>query len=278
MHFLVTRILTGVVGISLAAAIIQFGGLVYALAVLFLLLVGWYEYAQAFKKQGTKAALGEGFAAVFFLWGCAWLGNAEEYRAVALFFVLLILSKAVLQHKNFSVAQACISVTGIFYVGFTMTHLLLLRFFDEVTVISTAIGDFSLGCALLWLALLGTWASDTFAYFSGCLFGRHKLCPEISPKKTVEGFVGGLLGTMLTEMAVGYMFSFSLLHMCALGLGIGLLAPLGDLVESIVKRYTGIKDSGNIFPGHGGVLDRFDSVMFSVPFVYYYAEIFKVMQ
>ena len=127
-------------------------------------------------------------------------------------------------------------------------------------------------CAMIWIMFIGTWSSDTFAYFTGSAIGRHKLCPSISPNKTIEGFAGALAGTTAVVAGLGYFFSLPLYELAGLGLAIAILATLGDLVESVAKRYTGIKDSGNIIPGHGGVWDRFDSVLFTAPLVYYFVK------
>ncbi len=273
---MITRIITGVVGIVLAAFIIQTGGWVFGAAVLLLSLIGWHEYARAFSHKGLPLSYFSGMAALFFFWGCAWKGNAEEFAAVSTAAIFWVLSLAVFQHRHFSVEQACASVAGIVYIGLAFSHLVLLRFFDDEVLVNSPAGPMQLGCAFVWLALIGTWASDTFAYFTGSCFGRTKLCEAISPKKTVEGFIGGVIGTTLAVMLVGWSFSFSVPMMALLGVSIALVATMGDLVESAVKRYTGIKDSGSLIPGHGGVLDRFDSVMFTAPFVYYFVQIFHI--
>ncbi len=134
----------------------------------------------------------------------------------------------------------------------------------------TPVGPMAFGCAMIWVMFLCTWASDTFAYFTGSAIGRHKLCRTISPNKTIEGFLGSVVGTTAVGAGLGVFFSLPLLEMAVLGFCISILATLGDLVESVAKRYTGIKDSGNIIPGHGGVWDRFDSVLFTAPLVYYF--------
>lgn len=130
-----------------------------------------------------------------------------------------------------------------------------------------------------WVLLLfsATWASDTFAYFTGRLFGRNKLAPLLSPKKTIEGAVGGVLGSIVTAFIFAqYVLNTSLIPLVLLGLGIGVASLLGDLVESALKRQANIKDSGQIIPGHGGVLDRFDSLLFTAPLVYYYVKLFII--
>ena len=269
---MIVRVITGIVGIALAAFVIQAGGWMFSAFALLLSLLAWCEFAAAFSQKGIRLTLGTGILGLLLLWGCAWLGNAEEFMAVSMFLVLVVLLEAVLLHGRISFHGACTSIAGMFYVGLPFAHLILLRSFRDGEFIHTQLGDFEFGCAMVWIMFIGTWASDTFAYFSGSLIGRHKLCSSISPNKTVEGFLGSLIGTTAAVAALGgVFFGFPLEEMAVLGLCISVLATLGDLVESVMKRYTGIKDSGSIIPGHGGVLDRFDSVLFTAPFVYYFA-------
>ena len=109
------------------------------------------------------------------------------------------------------------------------------------------------------------WSSDTFAYLTGKFFGKHKMAPKISPKKTWEGFAGGVVLTLLLGFFVEQYFPELKGNWMIVGLLVSIFAPLGDLVESLLKRSFGVKDSGKVFPGHGGVLDRFDSVLFAIP-------------
>jgi phosphatidate cytidylyltransferase len=123
---------------------------------------------------------------------------------------------------------------------------------------------------LLILLFATTWANDTGAYLAGKLFGKHKLLPSVSPKKTWEGFFGGLIACAITLMFCAHTSSFSYPQLAAVAAVLGTLATFGDLFESWLKRKAGIKDTGSLLPGHGGFLDRFDSVMFtSVPVVIY---------
>ena len=109
------------------------------------------------------------------------------------------------------------------------------------------------------------------AYFSGYLLGKHKLCPHISPKKTIEGSVGGVIGSVVLSGLFGYFFMDDVLvHCMIIGVLGGIISQFGDLTASVFKRKMGIKDYGNLIPGHGGILDRFDSVLFTGPMVYYY--------
>ena len=267
---MLTRIITGIIGIVLAALVIQTGGSVFAGAVLLLAFGAWYEYCNAFKQKGYKPTLVTGMVLISIMWAGGFLGSNGLLVCSVMFSALVIMLLTVLNHGKFDVLSAVISVAGIFYIGLSFVPLIMLRFIGEEAYISTSLGDFQLGCALVWVALIGTWASDTFAYFAGCFLGKHKLCEAISPKKTIEGFIGGLIGTTASVAGLGVFFGFDVVVMAVLGFFICIVATLGDLVESVVKRYTGIKDSGNIIPGHGGIWDRFDSVVYTVPFVYYF--------
>ena len=121
------------------------------------------------------------------------------------------------------------------------------------------------GFNLVLAVLLGTWASDIFAYFGGRLLGRHRLAPAISPKKTVEGFVIGLAAGIFTTWVTLYREGFTNPQALLVGVGVALAAPLGDLFESFLKRDLGVKDSGTLLAGHGGVLDRIDALLFAGP-------------
>lgn len=118
------------------------------------------------------------------------------------------------------------------------------------------------------------WINDIFAYLVGCSIGKHKMCPTISPKKSWEGFFGGLIFAVGFAMAAGYMMEGNIYAWGGLGLTVALAGVVGDLLESMIKREYGVKDSGNLIPGHGGVLDRFDALLMAMPFAYVYMMIF----
>lgn len=259
------RIITGIVGIALAIFVIQAGGMIFNAAALALMLIAWREYTKAFANIQENLAVISGAVVMILFWFASWQNAPSEFFLALIFFsIMIVLSEMVVFHKNFSVAEGCFSITGILYLGVAFSYLIRLRFF---------VGDGT--SAWLWMALVGTWASDTFAYFSGVSFGKHKLCEAVSPKKTIEGFIGGVLGTIFSVVALGtYLFQESIFLLAMLGLGIALVATMGDLVESAMKRFVKIKDSGNLIPGHGGVWDRFDSVLFSAPFVYFFVTFF----
>lgn len=269
---MITRIITGIIGIVLAAFVIQTGGTLFAGFALVLALLAWFEYVRAFSERGMGLTFGTGLAGITLLWYEGWQGNVELMTAVSTLIVLAILLESVLRHGSVSIMDAVTSIAGVLYFGFPFAYMVMLRDMQPGMVLDTQLGVFSFGAVLIWIMFIGTWASDTFAYFTGSALGRHKLCPSISPNKTVEGFLGSVVGTTASVAGLGMFFSLPVKELAILGLAISVLATLGDLVESVAKRYTGIKDSGNIIPGHGGIWDRFDSVLFTAPLVYYFVK------
>ncbi len=153
---------------------------------------------------------------------------------------------------------------GIFYVPVLMSYLLLLREYPQ-------------GDNLILFLLIVTWAGDTGAYFTGTWIGKRPLAPTISPKKTVEGAVGSVISSVAAAGLCQLLFlnTFDPVSCFLMGFGVNILNQFGDLAESMIKRAYKVKDSGNIIPGHGGVLDRIDSLIFAVPFLYYYLKVFN---
>jgi phosphatidate cytidylyltransferase len=153
-----------------------------------------------------------------------------------------------------------VSLFGLLYIPLLLSHAALLRTLPA-------------GRDWIFLVLFVVMASDTLAYFVGMKWGRHSLYVAVSPKKTIEGSVGGLLGGICGALTCKWSFFAELgaLDVLLLGCGVGAFSQLGDLVESLLKRSFGVKDSGSIIPGHGGLLDRLDSLLFAFPVTYYYA-------
>ena len=269
-----TRILTAVVGIPISVYVINHGEWLFAVAIFILTLFAWHEFYAMLQNKEIKVFYSLGVLANVLILGCAWLGNSQEIIMVLFCSTLLVLLKIVASSNRFTVVDAAFSLFGIAYIGMGFAHLLLLRFTDNALYINTSWGSLSAGAAYLWLAFLGTWANDTFAYFIGSRLGKNKLCPLISPGKTIEGALGGLLGSVVAITLLGYIFKLPLSHCLIMGLLVGVAAPVGDLAESAIKRFSEVKDSGKILPGHGGILDRFDSILFTVPVVYYYIHAF----
>jgi len=153
-----------------------------------------------------------------------------------------------------------ISLLGLLYIPMLLSHAALLR-------------DLPSGRNWIFLVFFVVMASDTMAYFVGMKYGRHRLYEAVSPKKSIEGSLGGLVGGLLGSMICKLWFFGELgaVDVLLIGLGVGAFSQLGDLVESLFKRSFGVKDSGALIPGHGGILDRLDSLLFAFPVTYYYA-------
>lgn len=271
------RIITAVIGIPVAVYIINHGTWIFAAAVALLALVAWHEFYKMMAVKNIEVHYHIGFAGVILVLGCAWLGNSQELIMVILLLVLATLARTVLCHKSYGMIEAAVTLLGTLYISLPFSHLLLLRFIESNQYIPTALGSLAAGAAYLWLAFVGTWASDTLAYFVGSTLGRHKLCPAVSPGKTYEGAAGGLVGSTAGITVMGMLFGLPVIPVFILGLLVGIAAPLGDLTESALKRFAGVKDSGRLLPGHGGVLDRFDAIMFATPVVYYYVKVFIII-
>lgn len=178
--------------------------------------------------------------------------------------VLAVFATFIINKNEIQFDKLCFMLTTTIFISFSMNTLLLLKNSDDKN-----------GLFFMVLALLGAWLADTGAYFAGTLFGKHKLCPTISPKKTIEGLIGGtivngilfvVIGAIYTKIQTGIEINY--IYLAVLGIVCSLLGLLGDLTASQIKRQCQIKDYGKIMPGHGGILDRFDSVLFVAPFMY----------
>lgn len=163
------------------------------------------------------------------------------------------------------------SLCGIIYVCVPFSLLALYKVENSVDFFCS----FAPSSYMILLLFAFTWINDTFAYLTGMLLGKHPLCPKISPKKTIEGFAGGCFFTIVCAAVIAYVYMEGMeLHIVGLAVLIVIASTLGDMVESRFKRWVGVKDSGKMLPGHGGFLDRFDSVIFSIPIFFAYLQIF----
>ena len=270
------RIRTAIVAIPIALCLIKLGGLPFALGVLLLGLVGFWEFQDMLTKDGIQVYRAMGMAGTCLLILAAGAGHGDWLLPLVTLFSLLVMLEGLYCYAQGHFPENTgLTCMALVYLGLPFAHFILLRELTGPVQTLPLWGPMSLGEALLWTVMFATWASDTFAYFGGRAFGRTKLLPRVSPKKTREGALCGFIGCVLTVWLLGNVWlGYPLLPVLLLGIGIGIFAPLGDLVESILKRSCDIKDSGNFFPGHGGVLDRCDSLIFSVPFAYYFITLF----
>jgi phosphatidate cytidylyltransferase len=266
------RIITALIAIPIALALICLGGWFYNAGVAVLALVGWQEFHRMLVNRDAKVYYATGGVTVICLVLAAALGKMQYLEVILTVAILAIMLEALYNYKNGQwVTSVSLTAFGVLYIGLLFSYFISLRHVPGASVPFFSFYNLDRGEALLWVVLLGTWSSDTFAYFFGVAFGTHKLIPAVSPKKSVEGAVAGFVGTIAVVMALGVKWlDYSPEKVIGLALLIAVFAPLGDLVESILKRNCEIKDSGNFFPGHGGVLDRCDSLLFAIPLSYFY--------
>lgn len=261
---MVKRTLSGAVLIILAFVAFLLGGYVLLGVTLFLSLLGMFELFRVFEMQKSPHAVLGYLAAIAY--DLSLLTDDPEHWFIPglCVFILLTLIIYVLSFPNVKSTKA-IAVPFVFlYVAFLFGFLYRIRILDG-------------GVYLVWIVLLGAWGSDTFAYLAGVCFGKHKAFPRLSPKKTWEGCVGGVLGATVIGTVYGLCLSSKLPDFAPLpawaalaivGACSAVLSMFGDLTASAIKRDHGVKDYGKLIPGHGGVMDRFDSVLFTAPAVY----------
>lgn len=270
------RIITGVI-LALIALVVLFLShtIVYPTVVTVLCIIAAVEMLRCIGvlKEPLLAVPSILFAAL-----CPVLAVGYRYGVLLtamLGFLFLLLFMLVFAHEKVKTESACTAFTMITYITICFVCLIRLRY--VTTEAGTNAGDL-VGQYVYLLVFIAAWVTDTFAYFTGFFFGKHKLCPKISPKKTVEGSIGGILFCVAAFLLYGTALSarFGLIPnyagLAAVGLVMSVLAQIGDLLLSVIKRTYGVKDYGKLFPGHGGVLDRFDSVLLLAPFLLLLAE------
>jgi phosphatidate cytidylyltransferase len=252
-------------------ALIYFGGWFYFLAFGGLLAIAAVEYSQMIGKLGWRSPLWLLIPAAFLQWflpidvqvllfGDGGIHVNLEGLALlvsllaAMGYALWVFEKRPEENATGSWVGTAF---GILFIGWLGSHFFRLRGVPEMAAAWTA------------LAMLGTWIADSGAYIFGKSIGRHKLAPRLSPNKTVEGYVGGIVAGTLFTVLIAHFLDLDLLKALILGLLVSVVSPAGDLGVSMLKRAVGVKDSGKILPGHGGALDRIDSLIWSVAMAYF---------
>lgn len=265
-----TRLLSGIVLVIIAAASIAAGGSVLFAVLLAISLIGVNELYRAMdvhqKGFGPLEVAGYAGTVLYYI-TLLWSGFQAYSMMAALFALVLIMCVYVFYYPKYRAEQIMAALFGVIYVAVMLSYIFKTRNLEG-------------GAWLVGLIFLSSWGSDTCAYCVGMLFGKHKMAPVLSPKKSVEGGVGGVVGAALLGALYAVLISgvnpasghTPLMYgiICAVG---ALISMVGDLAASAIKRNKEIKDYGKLIPGHGGILDRFDSVIFTAPFIYFLANV-----
>lgn len=253
-----TRLISGIVLVIIALATIISGSWILFFTLLAVSLIGMRELYKVMKVSDEHVTVLElvGYlgAVLYYIAMKADFGN---YGTMAIIIsMILILFVYVFGYPKYHAEQVMAAFFGVVYVAVMLSFIYLTRSLPD-------------GKFLVWLIFLCSWGCDTCAYCAGMLIGKHKMAPVLSPKKSVEGAVGGVVGAILLGIIYaaatkGGMVEYAII--CGVG---ALISMVGDLAASAIKRNQGIKDYGKLIPGHGGILDRFDSVIFTAPIIYF---------
>jgi len=286
------RFLTALVGVPMMLLVISWGaqalrGLPFVAAVAFLVVVGLKElYGNMWRKQ-IRPVCELGYAASVALLLVVWYVRPSWQGQAIGFILAATVAGALVAHLGVkgetSPAQNVGgTVLGVIWVGLLFTYFLRLRQLDLAHVYPWLRGDdawsfFRRHCGPLIVTFAAAWLSDTMAFAVGKTLGKHKLCPYLSPGKTIEGTIGGFLGATIFGALAAALMAIPVVHGAALGAIIGVIGQLGGLSQSAIKRDFQIKDFGTLFPGHGGVMDRFDGILFAMPAAFLYFKLFILM-
>ena len=255
-----TRLLSGILLVIIALATIISGGDVLFATLLMISFIGMTEIYRVLEISGTLLG-GVGYVAAAAYYVLIRMNRTDLVVMLAIAFLIALMMIYVFTYPKYRSEQVMLAFFGLFYVAFMLSYVYQIRMLPQ-------------GAFIVWLVFICSWGSDTCAYCVGMLFGKRKLAPVLSPKKSIEGAVGGIAGAAALGAIYGAAVSNSLVMenaplyfaiICAVG---AVISQFGDLIASGIKRQHGIKDYGKLIPGHGGILDRFDSVIFTAPMIY----------
>ena len=250
-----TRLISGIVLVILALVVVGQGGALLLVTSAVISCIGLFELYRVTKMQDKLlGAVGYGAGLAYYV--LLWYGQGQYFNLLVISALMLFMAIYVITFPKYGTEQVTVAFFGIFYVAIMFSYLYQTRMMTD-------------GKYLVWLIFLSSWGCDTCAYCVGMLFGRHKMAPVLSPKKSVEGAVGGVAGAVLLGVLYAFLTSGEMAEygiICGIG---ALISMVGDLAASAIKRNQGIKDYGTLIPGHGGILDRFDSMIFTAPAIFF---------
>lgn len=254
MKDLKVRVRSGIVGVALLIGVVLIGGQYLGLSILALSLIGLREFYQALENIDYRPSHIAGSLISIGIYLSIVYSNYISLEFIMIVGILILLARYLFEDgSEFKIHDLGITLLGALYIPLSLFHIYMLD-----------------GNVAIWLIFIIPFGSDTFAYFVGNLFGKRKLSPTISPNKSVEGAVGGVLGSIVLSLIYNHFIWHGAAWKFIVVGGLGsVVSQMGDLIASKIKRTCDIKDYGNLIPGHGGVMDRFDSVLFSGPLIYY---------
>ncbi len=265
-----TRLLSGIVLVIAALVLIITGGNLLLVSTLLISYIGMFELYRIFHIEKELPGM-VGYLAATVYYCNLKFGFLPDLMMFVLGLLILLMFVYVFTYPKYKTEQLLAAFFGVFYVAVMLSYVYQTRML-------------SMGAYIVWLIFLCSWGCDTCAYCVGVLIGKHKMSPKLSPKKSVEGAVGGVVGAALLTILYGMVFKNAMgvgntevYIMAAISAVGALVSMVGDLTASAIKRNYDIKDYGKLIPGHGGILDRFDSVIFTAPMIYFLAANFIVL-
>lgn len=260
------RIIVSAIAIPALILLSYFGGVYFLSFVLIIAGIAFYEFSVMAKSKGANVNVNIGLFAVIFLILNQYKFFFSQYHFLIAFFILLLLFE-LFRNNGSAIQNLGATLLGVFYLGIFGSTLVGIReFYPNIN------GLYYQGGYLIISILATIWICDSAAFFGGTALGRHKLFPRVSPKKSWEGAIFGFVFAILAMiLAKNIVLDFlSIKDVVVIGFIVGTFGQLGDLAESLLKRDAGVKDSSSLIPGHGGIFDRFDSLLFSSPIIYLY--------
>lgn len=259
-----TRLLSGIVLVIAALVLIITGGDLLLVSTLIISWIGMFELYRIFHIEKDAAGI-VGYLCAAVYYANLRFGFLPDTMVVVLGTLMALMFIYVFTYPKYKTEQMLAAFFGVFYVAVMLSYVYQTRMIEA-------------GVYIVWLVFLCSWGCDTCAYCVGMLIGKHKMSPKLSPKKSIEGAVGGVLGAALLTILYGMIFKNAMgidqTHvwiMAGISAAGALISMVGDLTASAIKRNYEIKDYGTLIPGHGGILDRFDSVIFTAPLIYFLA-------
>jgi phosphatidate cytidylyltransferase len=263
------RVLTAIIFMAVTIAAAIYGSWLFGLYMIILIVVGIDELTRLLNHKEIYPAQTLIYLFAFLFIVAGYINKPGYFGIITSFGIIIIFINFLFVKRKTTINDITATIFAVFYTGLLPVHFLLLRNLTAAGPEPT-LPLLSGGAGYLLLTFMTIWTSDIGAYFIGKKYGKHKLCENISPKKTIEGAIGGTLSGIIMAVLMSLVTDLNIIHSLILGIIIVIFAQLGDLCESLIKRDAGVKDSGDIVPGHGGILDRADSYIFSGPAAYYY--------